>query len=295
MRGKIIKGIGGFYYVHNGDNKIYECRAKGIFRNRKMKPLVGDFVEIEVLDEENKEGNLIDIYERKNIMLRPAVSNVDQALLFFAAKNPNPNYILLDKLMIQMQYQKIPVSLCFNKCDLISQREIQEIYAIYKDACPIYFISVQTKEGFEQIQTFLSEKTTVLAGPSGVGKSSFLNIFKPEANAKTGHVSKKIGRGRHTTRHSELFFLQKDTYLMDTPGFSSLDLPEITCEDLKWYYQEFEDINNTCRFYGCAHIHEPDCQIKEAVRLQNISEKRYESYCYLYEELKQKKHYNYKK
>jgi ribosome biogenesis GTPase len=289
MQGKIIKGIGGFYYVHNGNDAIYECRAKGIFRNRKMKPLVGDIVEIEILNEEAKEGNLVEIYPRENTMIRPAVSNVNQALLFFAATNPNPNYILLDKLMIQMEYQNVPVSMCFNKCDLISKEERQAIYEIYKDACQVFFISVQESEGLNQIQEFLSGKTTVLAGPSGVGKSSLLNALKPDAKAQTGTLSEKLGRGKHTTRHSELFFLKSDTYLMDTPGFSSLDLPDLSVEDLKLYYPEFTNWNEQCRFHGCVHIHEPDCLVKEAVERQEIAKERYESYCYLYEELKQSK------
>lgn len=295
MQGKIIKGIGGFYYVHDGDTKTYECRAKGIFRNRKMKPLVGDFVEIEVLDEEAKEGNLTDIYPRNNTMIRPAVSNVNQALLFFAAASPNPNYILLDKLMIQMKYQNVPVSVCFNKCDLISQGQKQALYEIYKDACQVFFVSVQEQEGLQKIQDFLYGKTTVLAGPSGVGKSSLLNALKPDARVQTGALSEKLRRGRHTTRHSELFFLQQDTYLMDTPGFSSLDLPDIPAEDLKLYYREFENWTEQCRFHGCAHVHEPDCSVKEAVECHQISKDRYDSYCYLYEELKQNKSYNKKR
>lgn len=289
--GRIIKGIGGFYYVHDGTSQIYECRAKGIFRNRKIKPLVGDRVVIDILDEEQGKGNLVEILPRTSSLIRPASANVDQALVVFAAKEPDPNYMLLDKFLITMNQLDLPVTLCFNKTDLISDEERMHLDRIYKDACRLHFISVRREEGLDEVADFLEGKTTVLAGPSGAGKSSFLNYFCPESEARTGSVSEKIGRGRHTTRHSELFYLKENTYLMDTPGFSSMDLAGMDCRELRYCYPEFEPHEGTCRFQGCVHVSEPDCSVKESVSRGEISKERYDSYCYLYEELRSRKRY----
>ena len=223
MRGKIIKGIAGFYYVHDGIGSIYECRAKGIFRNRKIKPLVGDDVEITVLSEQEKTGNIDRILERKNQLIRPAVSNVDQAVVVFAVTEPMPNLNLLDRFLVMMERQKVPVMICFNKIDLAGEEEVEKLRAIYEPAgYPIYFISTYENSGLDLLHQLIVGKTTVLAGPSGVGKSSITNFLQPEAGMETGSVSEKIKRGRHTTRHSELFFVEEGTYMMDTPGFSSM-------------------------------------------------------------------------
>ena len=223
MQGKIIKGIGGFYYVHDGIGKVYECRAKGIFRNRGIKPLVGDDVEISVLDEEKATGNLDEILPRKNRLIRPAVSNVDQAVVVFAITDPMPNLNLLDRFLVMMERQEVPVSICFNKIDLVDAAEQEKLRAIYEPAgYPVHFISTYEKSGLEEFHRLIIGKTTVLAGPSGVGKSSITNFIQPEAQMETGGISEKIRRGKHTTRHSELFFVEESTYMMDTPGFSSL-------------------------------------------------------------------------
>ena len=223
MQGKIIKGIGGFYYVHDGIGKVYECRAKGIFRNRGIKPLVGDDVEISVLDEEKATGNLDEILPRKNRLIRPAVSNVDQAVVVFAITDPMPNLNLLDRFLVMMERQEVPVSICFNKIDLVDAAEQEKLRAIYEPAgYPVHFISTYEKSGLEEFHRLIIGKTTVLAGPSGVGKSSITNFIQPEAQMETGGISEKIRRGKHTTRHSELFFVEEGTYMMDTPGFSSL-------------------------------------------------------------------------
>ncbi|KIR03427.1 Ribosome small subunit-stimulated GTPase EngC [Lachnospiraceae bacterium TWA4] len=289
MQGKIIKGIGGFYYVHTIQDKVYECRAKGIFRNKKLKPLVGDEVEIEVLDEEKLVGNLVDILPRKNTLIRPAAANVDQALLLFACTNPEPNYIMLDKLMIELKRQHVPMKLCFNKMDL-DKEEAKKLCSIYKDSV---CISVEERFGMENILEYLDQKTTILAGPSGVGKSSLLNALYPNAKVETGNISRKIQRGKHTTRHCEIFCLAPNTYLMDTPGFTSvnLNLEEILAQDLRFYYPEFDEYEGSCRFQGCVHVHEPDCKVKEAVELGSIPKKRYDSYTYIWEELSSHKRY----
>lgn len=292
MQGKIVKGISGFYYVHVVESGIYECKAKGIFRQQKMKPLVGDDVEIDIISEEKKTGNVAAILPRKNALIRPAVANVDQALLIFAAASPNPNFNLLDRFLVMMGRQDVPVILCFNKCDLITEEQKQEIAAIYEaSGCKILFVSAKKELGLKELQEILEGKTTTVAGPSGVGKSSLINLLAPEACMETGEISKKIERGRHTTRHAELIQLKGDGYIMDTPGFSSLYLPEMEKEELQDCYPEFAAFESYCRFQGCSHISEPDCGVKEALSEGKIHPVRYENYCQLYGELKDRKKY----
>ena len=292
MQGKIVKGISGFYYVHVVESGIYECKAKGIFRQQKMKPLVGDDVEIDIISEEKKTGNVAAILPRKNALIRPAVANVDQALLIFAAASPNPNFNLLDRFLVMMGRQDVPVILCFNKCDLITEEQQQEIASIYEaSACKILFVSAKKELGLKELQEILEGKTTTVAGPSGVGKSSLINLLAPEACMETGEISKKIERGRHTTRHAELIQLKGDGYIMDTPGFSSLYLPEMEKEELQDCYPEFAAFEPYCRFQGCSHISEPDCGVKEALSEGKIHPVRYENYCQLYGELKDRKKY----
>ena len=292
MQGKIVKGISGFYYVHVVESGIYECKAKGIFRQQKMKPLVGDDVEIDIISEEKKTGNVAAILPRKNALIRPAVANVDQALLIFAAASPNPNFNLLDRFLVMMGRQDVPVILCFNKCDLITEEQQQEIASIYEaSGCKILFVSAKKELGLKELQEILEGKTTTVAGPSGVGKSSLINLLAPEACMETGEISKKIERGRHTTRHAELIQLKGDGYIMDTPGFSSFYLPEMEKEELQDCYPEFAAFEPYCRFQGCSHISEPDCGVKEALSEGKIHPVRYENYCQLYGELKDRKKY----
>ena len=292
MTGKIIKGIAGFYYVNDGENRVYQCRAKGIFRNRKIKPLVGDNVEFSILDEEAGEGNIDEILPRKNALVRPAAANVDQALVLFALTQPSPNLNLLDRFLVMMAMEEIPVVICFNKADLGDGAMEEEYKKIYEGAgYEVHFISARTDLGMDQVRERLRGRTTVLAGPSGVGKSSLTNRIQPEASMETGGISRKIERGKHTTRHSELFFVEKDTYMMDTPGFSSMYTPEIEASELKEFFPEFAEFEDECRFLGCVHIGERVCGVKEAVKEGKISLSRYENYRLIYEELKQKRRY----
>lgn len=292
MQGKIIKGIGGFYYVHAEDDVIYECKAKGIFRRENIKPLVGDFVELEVLDKTEKTGNIGKICPRKSRLIRPAVANIDQALVVFAIVKPEPNFNLLDRFLIMMEQQKLPCIICFNKSDIASGEERHRLRRAY-ETCGyrVLFISVREREGVEEVRALLQGKTTTVAGPSGVGKSSLINYLYPQAAMETGEISKKIDRGKHTTRHSELFVLDKESYIMDTPGFSSLQLFDMEKEDLKDFYPEFREYEEECRFRGCVHINEPGCRVKEAVSSGKISDVRYHNYKVLYEELKSRKKY----
>ncbi len=292
MRGKIVKGIAGFYYVHAEDLSIYECRARGIFRKDNVKPLVGDNVELEVLDRQERTGNIREILPRKSRLIRPAVANIDQALVIFAILKPEPNFNLLDRFLIMMEQQELPCAVCFNKSDIATEQEREELRGAY-EGCGyrVLFISVREREGLKEVRSFLQGKTTTLAGPSGVGKSSLINYLHPRAEMETGAVSEKIDRGRHTTRHSELFALDGESYIMDTPGFSSLQLFNMEKEDLRDFYPEFRAYEGKCRFRGCAHVSEPGCSVKEALSAGKISDVRYHNYTVLYEELKSRKKY----
>lgn len=294
MIGKIIKGIAGFYYVHAEGAGVFECKAKGIFRNQKIKPLVGDDVELEILDEEKKLASLVDILPRKSELIRPAVANADQALVVFAAKDPEPNFSLLDRFLILMTKQKLPVIICFNKTDLISEEECQKIENGYRSSgYEIRFLSAKGKIGIQEISDLLDRKTTVLAGPSGVGKSTLVNLLQAGVTMETGAVSEKIRRGKHTTRHSEFIRMKEDTYILDTPGFSSLELEDIPADELKLYFPEFHPHEGKCRFRGCVHMNEPDCAVKQAGKAGLVSKQRYLSYIQLYKELKEKEKYRY--
>lgn len=292
MQGKIIKGIAGFYYVNVVEFGVYECKAKGIFRKEKQKPLVGDNVEIEVLDEGTMTGNITALLPRKNELIRPAVANIDQALVVFAVTRPSPHFNLLDRFLVMMERQDIPVVLCFNKEDIAEDEQVEKLRSVY-EGCgyPCVFTSALEERNIEKIKELLKGKTTVIAGPSGVGKSSLINILNPDAKMETGDISSKIERGKHTTRHSELFTIAQDSYIMDTPGFSSLYVNDFEKEELKYYFPEFDPYEGTCRFLGCDHVHEPDCAVKAAVEAGEIHEIRYKDYLEMYEELKSKRRY----
>ena len=292
MTGRIVKGISGFYYVFVAGSGIYECKAKGAFRKQQIKPLVGDFVEIDVLSEENHLGNVVEILPRKNALIRPAVANVDQALVIFATDSPKPNLNLLDRFLVMMAYQDVPVQICFNKEDLGADDDKQQLREIYEKAgYPVYFTQATTGQGEAEIFALLQGKTTTVAGPSGVGKSSLINGLQDHTTMETGNISEKIGRGKHTTRHSELIPIAEDSFIMDTPGFSSMYVPEIEAGQLWEYFPEFVPHEPECRFQGCAHIGEPDCGIKEALARGEIAQSRYDNYKLLYEELIQNKKY----
>ena len=291
MRGRIIKGIAGFYYVQT-EAGIYECKAKGIFRKDKKKPLVGDYVEIKVLDEEEKEGSVEKIDPRTNELIRPAVANIDQAIVIFAVNDPKPNFMLLDRFLVTMEYQNVPTVICFNKMDLGTKEELETLQEVYGHCGDeVIFTSAAKQQGVEELKKLLRGKTSAVAGPSGVGKSSLTNLLQDEISMETGEISKKLGRGKHTTRHSQLIAIGDDTYLMDTPGFSSLYIEGMEKEELKDYFTEFRPYEGQCKYQGCVHIHEPGCSVKAALEQGKLSSLRYEDYLGLYNELKEKRRY----
>lgn len=292
MQGRIIKGIAGFYYVKCCDGNIYECKAKGVFRKDHRKPLVGDRVEMDVIDGKEHLGNIAKLLERKNELIRPAVANIDQALVIFAAASPEPNLGLLDRFLIQMEHNGIDTVICFNKEDLVSDEEKKRLARIYESAgYQVLFISAAKKTGIVQIEEVLKGKVTTVAGPSGVGKSTLVNCLQSETVMETGDISAKIERGKHTTRHSQLMEIDEETYIFDTPGFSSLSVSGLLPEELKACFPEFAGYEDQCRFLGCAHIHEPDCGVKNALAAGEISRERYEDYVNLYAECKDKRRY----
>lgn len=290
MQGKIIRGIAGFYYVHC--NEVYECKAKGVFRRNQEKPLVGDNVEMTVLDEENNTGNITAILPRKNSLIRPAVANVDQALVIFAMQKPEPNYNLLDRFLIMMQQKDIACLICFNKDDYATPEEKQQITKIYEaTGFPVLTVSAREGTGIDDLKKMLTGKTTTVAGPSGVGKSSLINVLQSSVQMETGEISSKIERGKHTTRHSELIAIEENTYILDTPGFSSLGVFDCEKEDVTAFYAEFAKWEPQCRFGGCMHMKEPDCGVKKALEEGKISRIRYENYSQIVEECSRKKKY----
>ncbi len=291
MKGRIVKGIAGFYYVYLDNKGLYECKAKGAFRKDHIKPLVGDLVEIDILSEEKHEGNINEIYDRKNALIRPEVANIDQALIVFAMKKPNPNFMVLDKLLLQYQMQNIPVIIDFNKIDLVDESEIERVKDIYnKSGCKVIFTCAKDEASREMVNELLKGKTTSISGPSGVGKSSLVNMLKSREVMETGNISRKLDRGKHTTRHSEIIRIDDDTYIMDTPGFTSFEITGIDAIELEQYYYEFEEYRD-CYYKPCSHSHEPDCGVKKALSEGLINQERYNNYIQIFEEIKSKRRY----
>lgn len=289
--GRLIKGIGGFYYV-DIEGEIFECKARGLFRKKKITPLVGDYVEIDILDNENKKGVLEKINKRKNELIRPSVSNIDQVVVVFAVTQPDPHLSLLDRFLVLAKSQKLNIVICFNKIDLLNEEEYSEIINIYKSAgYKLILTSTKENKGVNELKNKLKNKTTVFAGPSGVGKSTLLNSVHPGLKLQTGEISLKISRGKHTTRHAEILSIEKDSWVVDTPGFSSLNMNFIEENQLELYFPEFMKYTDNCRFNTCKHINEPNCGVKEAVELGKIHESRYSNYNQFIEEIKKHRRY----
>lgn len=284
MEGMVIKAYGGFYYVQT-DTGLVECRLRGKFRLSKLNALAGDRVNIQIMS--NGTGAVEAIHPRKNELLRPPVANVDQVLLVLAGHQPEPDFGLLDRMLILAESQQIQPVICFNKCDLLTQEERADIHRKYKGTgYQLEIISAKHQIGIDNLRRTLNRGVNVIAGPSGAGKSTLLNSIQPNLSLKTGKVSEKIGRGKHTTRHVELLPLGTGGWIADTPGFSNLELPSMGKEQLAPLFPEFANYTHLCRFNGCSHDKEPDCKVKEAVEQGDISRERYDNYLAFLQEVR---------
>lgn len=290
-RGKIIKALSGFYYVQDG-SEVYQCRGRGLFRKQKVSPLVGDQVQYESAN--STDGTILVIEERRNELVRPPIANVDQALLIFSAAEPDFDVKLLDRFLVYVESRHIQPVICITKMDLVSERAEQKIHewkSIYEDIGYAFFLtSSRSSNGLPELMPLLSQKTTVVSGQSGVGKSSLLNALNINLNIETNEISEALGRGKHTTRHVELLPVG-DGFVADTPGFSSLDFSELDLEleDLGSCFPEIDTRSESCKFRGCTHRSEPHCAVKEGLEKGELSLSRYESYVSLFEELKMRK------
>ncbi len=293
--GIITKGIGGFYYVVSEEG-LYECKARGIFRKNEMTPLPGDRVNFSVIDVNHRKGSIEQILERSSLLIRPAVANVDQLIIVVAAQSPDPDLLLLDKLLVTSESKHMKAVICINKTDIDTDNKREEIQKSYSSAgYPIIETNSKTYEGLDELKAVLAGRISSFAGQSGVGKSTLLNIVMDTMKMKTGGLSDKIGRGKHTTRHAELIRLADSGYIVDTPGFSSFELSGMEYKDLQYFYPEFEEYIHKCRFTGCSHVGEIDCAVKQAVENGLVSGGRYERYAELYNLLKQEDSMKYKK
>lgn len=282
--GRIIRSISGFYDVQLPEG-VVTCRARGILRREGNSPLTGDLVTI---SREKDKGMVEEILPRRNSFIRPAVANVDALVVFAANVNPVTEPFLIDRVAAIAGEQNVPVYLCINKCDLDPAVDLQRIYE--HAGFPVICTSAETGEGVEQLRSLLRGKLTAFTGNTGVGKSSILNRLAPQLHLATGEVSEKLGRGRHTTRHVELFSLGEDTYVMDTPGFSSFDTDQmdiILKENLQYSFPDFAPWIGRCRFDDCSHRKEPGCVLREAVETGQVERSRYDSYLRLYEKASQ--------
>jgi ribosome biogenesis GTPase len=284
--GTIIRGIGGFYYV-KANGKVYECKARGVFRKNEVTPLPGDRVVISVIDESKLTASIDEILARSSQLIRPAVANVDQLVAVIAAKSPSPDFMLLDKLLVTAEAKGIVPVICINKIDLDAENNYVRIIEAYeKTGYKIIALSSKLNIGIDNLREVLCGHLTTFAGQSGVGKSTILNNIMKYSVMQTGEISEKIERGRHTTRHAELVELDSGGYIVDTPGFSSFELADIKYNELPYLYPEFAEHMDKCKFTGCSHISEPGCGVKDAVERGLVSRERYGRYVRLYNELK---------
>lgn len=290
LEGIITKGIGGFYYVKVGD-KTYECRARGLFRKQKIKPQVGDKVLIRI-NKEDDSGYVEEVLKRTTELTRPPVANVNQAIIVFAIRKPDPNLWLLDRFLLLASSQNLDAVICINKVDMATEDEVDEIKNIYKNTgYRVITTSTVDETGVDELRDILKEKITVFAGPSGVGKSTLLNKIQPNLKLETGTISEKTSRGKHTTRHTELIELESGGFVLDTPGFSSLDLDFLTEDTIEEHFPEIHDRGSECRFNGCKHLKEPGCAVKEAVEEGDISKSRYDNYVMFLNEIVDNRRY----
>jgi ribosome biogenesis GTPase len=276
IKGIIVKALAGYYYVKT-DQGTYMCRARGIMRKKGVSPLVGDIVEIQIEDEEDKEGIVDKILPRANSFIRPPVANVELFICVIAAKNPAPNPELIDRFLVNAEASDVPSVICINKIDLSAQAA-QNIEDIYTGVYPVIKVSAKTGSGVEEIISLIKGRRTAFAGPSGVGKSSLIGLITNEESPEVGEISRKTSRGKHTTRHVELFETASGATLYDTPGYTSFESAEVLPENLAGYFPEIVRSADGCKFDNCRHSHEPECSVKTALDSGMIAEERYRSY-----------------
>ncbi|WP_077211479.1 ribosome small subunit-dependent GTPase A [Bacillus dakarensis] len=288
--GKIIKALSGFYYVLTAENEVIQCRGRGVFRKNKVTPLVGDEVVFQA--ENDQEGYILEIGKRKNELVRPPIANVDQAILVFSAVEPDFSPALLDRFLVLVEFNGIRPIICVTKLDLATSDErktIEQYKEDYESAgYQVLLTSSETEDGVEQLIPLLESKISVFAGQSGVGKSSLLNVLRPDLSIKTDDISSHLGRGKHTTRHVELIHVGAGL-VADTPGFSSLDFTDIEAEDLNYCFPDIEQKSENCKFRACLHIKEPKCAVKDAVEAGEIPQYRYDHYKQFLQEIKDRK------
>ena len=287
MRGRILRGVGGFYYVMAADGKLWECRARGIFRRQGIKPLPGDFVEMSITSSPDAEGSIDCIVDRKNFLIRPPLANVDLLVIVACAAPPVSDTLTIDKLTVLAAEKEIEPLIVLNKMDVVEARQLAGIYtrAGFKVLCT----SVPDGAGIERLLADMKGKVCAFAGNSGVGKSSLLNALHPDFAMLTGAISAKTERGRHTTRHVELFPLEGGGYIADTPGISILEFDTdelIPKENLQFDFKEFAPYLTGCRFTGCSHRTEKGCAVLAALERGEIEPSRHQSYAYLYDKVK---------
>ncbi|MFP7445127.1 ribosome small subunit-dependent GTPase A [Bacillus infantis] len=287
--GKIIKALSGFYYVLSGERTV-QCRGRGVFRKNKITPLVGDNVVYQA--DNDSEGYILEVKERKNELIRPPIANVDQAILVFSAIEPDFSTALLDRFLVLVEFNHIQPVICISKMDLVNEEErmkIEDYAASYRDAgYDVLLTSSENGIGIDELLPFLERGISVFAGQSGVGKSSLLNALKPELELKTDIISSHLGRGKHTTRHVELIEIGQG-FVADTPGFSSLEFTDIEAEELNFCFPDIREKSEACKFRACLHISEPKCAVKAAVDNGEIPQYRYEHYKDFLQEIKDRK------
>jgi len=288
MKGIIIKGIAGFYYVKAGE-KTFRCKASGIFKKDGIIPYAGDEVVIRKINEE--EALIEEILPRKNSFIRPPIANVDCFVIVTSVAQPDPNPEIIDRFLVMAEHNHTDIIICINKIDLAAAENRQEIETIYRGIYPIVSVCGKTGEGVDELAALMKDRKCALAGPSGAGKSTLINRLQSKYTVETGGVSDKTKRGKHTTRHAELFETDFGALVFDTPGFTSFDILDAEEDELHYLYPEMAALIGGCRYDDCRHIKEPGCCIREAVSLGKIHESRYRSYVNQYKEIQQKKKY----
>jgi len=279
-KGRITKLVGGIYTVHDEDNNKYNLKPLGMFRYKNISPKVGDIVDFDA-------NSITKVYDRKNELNRPTIANVDQALIINSAKRPNFSFLLLDKFLAMVEAFSITPIIIVSKVDLMNETELAELkrqLQYYSKYFQVIFYSSKTGMGIDEILASTANKVNVLAGQTGAGKSSLLNAINPKLNLETNEISVALGRGKHTTRHVEIYEFGNG-FIADTPGFSKLEFLDFLADDLKFYYPDFFDFSSACKFHECTHNHEPGCEVKRLGELGEISQIRYDNYLAIYEEV----------